>query len=421
MNNNRKRIISALLIAVVLFFTACDTNGVIPPIEEEPPPLASLEQYTPSQVEYDYSLLPNDEDVEDVEEPGEISLEEFVAYYIERYNRNISGFALTVFTKDDIIFELQYGYINPPDGPAVDSDTVFQWGSITKLLVYISVMQLYERGELDLHADILTYLPQGFLPNIPYPVTVHHLIHHTSGLMRRGHEAPLPYFMPFSETIPPLGADLRDVFTCEYLIQLAPPGQLVSYDDRNVTLASYVVERISGIPFYEYVHNNIFTPLNMNYTALLPDSSDNEWVYLQRDVAGVPRLQVRLYPSGAAAGTITDMVSLARALMPDENGDSILFENPETMLMINPSIEDVIDTPEDMFGRGFFNGFMVFLSDSESDRILGHTGGTSDFNSLLLVSIDSGVGIVFSENSTWVSGLAAIDGFFDGLVDIVFR
>ena len=424
MKNKTKRLISAVLAASLLFLIACSTApppAAEEPVPEPPPPEP---QVTADYITADYEHYPDEiageaEVTEVNEEPEAVSLEEFIAYRIQRYNHDISGLSLSVFTRDDIIFELTYGYLNPPAGPPVGPDTVFQWGSITKLLVYISVLQLYERGELDLHADILTYLPQNFLPNITYPVTMHHLIHHSSGLMQRGHEFRVD-FIPFGEPVPAFEDFIKDIFAGEFLIQFTPPGEMIFYSNEGSAFAGYLVERISGMPFYEYVFNNIFTPLGMSNTALLPDLSDNDWVSLQREAAGIPRLQVVAYPSGSAAGTISDMVRFARALMPDENGTSVLFENSETMLKLSPSVEDILNAPRDMFGNVYFYGFLGLFGYESEDRVLGHFGGTADFISALFVNIDRGIGIVFSENITWTSGLQGTDKFFEGLFDKAF-
>jgi CubicO group peptidase (beta-lactamase class C family) len=427
--NNRKRIISALLLAVFLFFTACDTNVVIPPIEEEPPPLASLEQYTPSQVEYDYALLPNDEDVDDIEgETGDISLEEFVATSLEAHNDRIRGLALVVFSRDDIILELQYGYADVEVGHAIDSDTVFEWASVAKLLVYVSAMQLYERGELDFHTDIFSYIPAEAFSNIVYPITMHHLIHHSAGLS----DLAVPFYLsgamiPIGEDVPELGDYLNSIFTGAE-IQVTHPGERVEYSNYGIALAGYVIERISGMPFYEYVHKNIFAPLGIYHTALRPDLSDNMWVDEQRDairvynqwgLSHVQRSQFAFYPAGSAVGTISDMVKFARALIPDGKGGSVLFENQETLVKFYPTIEEIQYTGGYIFyGFRFFNGFIIFPTSNESSRVLGHGGIGGGFSSRLLIDIDSGVGMVLSENMH--DGLQAVGAFINGLQEVVF-
>lgn len=76
-----------------------------------------------------------------------------------------------------------YGDANTKDNIKADEDTVYEWGSISKMLVWTSVMQLYEQGKIDLNEDFRTYLPDGFLSNLSYkkPITMLHLMNHTAG------------------------------------------------------------------------------------------------------------------------------------------------------------------------------------------------------------------------------------------------
>lgn len=78
---------------------------------------------------------------------------------------------------------ISYGYTHIDKQLKVTSNTVFELGSVTKLLVWTSVMQLVEQGTLDLNENIRTYLPDGFLTNIQYdsPITMLHLMHHNAG------------------------------------------------------------------------------------------------------------------------------------------------------------------------------------------------------------------------------------------------
>jgi CubicO group peptidase (beta-lactamase class C family) len=184
-------------------------------------------------------------------------------------------------------------------------------------------------------------------------------------------------------------------------------------------------------------------PLGMNHTALRPDSSDNEWVAARRDnIAGyhrwarldVPPLQYAGYPTGWAVGTISDMVRFARALIPDENGTSVLFENPETMRKLYPTHEEIQYSEGYVFLGGavfveeygviiqrnrIFNGFFVFSSIDDSNRVVGHSGQVPGFMSHMLIDIDTGAGLVIVENMQF--GLQTIHAFTQGLKEIVFR
>jgi len=229
----------------------------------------------------------------------------------------INGLSIAIFTKDDMILEKAYGYADMVAGIPVDSDTVFEWGSVTKLLVYVSAMQLYEQGKLDFHADIFSYIPGDYFPNIIYPTTTFNLMHHTAGFDDLTDRDFYSFqYVPTNGIVPSLEDILRDISRTDIVAQNSQPGERVKYSNYGTALLGYVIEQISGLPFYEYVHSNVFAPLGMSHTALLPDLSDNEWVKSQRaeikvygaadNELDVQRKQIGLYPAGAATGTIPD-------------------------------------------------------------------------------------------------------------------
>jgi len=238
-------------------------------------------------------------------------------------------------------------------------------------------------------------------------------------------------YVSINGIIPSLEDILRDISKTEIVAQNSQPGERVKYSNYGTALAGYVIERISGVPFYEYVHNNIFAPLGMLHSALLPDLSDNEWVKSQHSKikaygggdsdVDIQHTRIGLYPAGAAAGTISDRVKFAKALIPDENGISALFEKPETLLMLYPSLEDIQNavTDERLTGRAYHYGFYIFTIGDESGRIIGHDGSTEGFVSALFIDIDRGIGLTFSENTKY--GLLTVGEFISELFEILFH
>ena len=112
-----------------------------------------------------------------------VQLEEKIEAYVEEHRDTTTGMAVAVFDGTDELLKKYYGYVDVANQIAVTQDSVFEWGSTTKLLVWISVMQLYEQGKIVLDADICNYLTEGFLTNLSYdtPVTMLNLMNHTVG------------------------------------------------------------------------------------------------------------------------------------------------------------------------------------------------------------------------------------------------
>ncbi|MDU4672208.1 MAG: serine hydrolase domain-containing protein [Finegoldia magna] len=89
-------------------------------------------------------------------------IEENIDNYVDKYKEGLVSCQIAVFNGDRISLEKTYGYKNIENKALADFDTVYDWGSSSKLLVWVSVMQLYEEGKIDLDEDIRVYLPDEF-------------------------------------------------------------------------------------------------------------------------------------------------------------------------------------------------------------------------------------------------------------------
>lgn len=103
--------------------------------------------------------------------------------YVQDHEKTTAGLAVAVFNDKEIIYENYFGYQDLEAQVPVNQDTVFEWGSITKLSVWVSLMQLKEEGLVDFDTDIKEYLPEGFLGDLRYdkPITVTDLFNHSAG------------------------------------------------------------------------------------------------------------------------------------------------------------------------------------------------------------------------------------------------
>ena len=276
----------------------------------------------------------------------------FIDQAATRHGGQVSGMGIKVFTSEEVLFANFYGYANEAEGLIVCSDTVFKWGSITKSLTWIAILQLMEQGEIDIHADIRTYIAAEFLPELKYPTTIDHLMTHSSGFVESD---IFVYYHGFISRLDP--RDINQSYTIiGYILRhmdmpqrLMPGESRGEYAHYNAVLASYIVERVSGISFYEYVHEHIFNRLGMNHTAILHDSSDNVWVMNQLSkqacyMSADRRVEVECFRLGAAymiggaASCLADFHKFARALMPNA-GDHTLFDNYETLLKLHKLFE----------------------------------------------------------------------------------
>ncbi|KXT77844.1 Beta-lactamase [Streptococcus sp. DD11] len=310
--------------------------------------------------------------------------------FVKEHEKTTAGMETAVFDKDGTIYRGNFGYMDKENKVKADDDSVFEWASITKLTVWVSVMQLWEEGKIDLEEDIRTYLPKGFLKNLRYdkPITMLDLMNHQPGF----DETPL-YNEGDNKTIEELLLDYQPIQSFE-------PGTTTSYSNYSTALASYIVERISGQTYVNYVHEHIFQPLGMNRTAILPDLSDNAYVQAKRKEAkgydaqgkllGEVPFKLGLYSVGQATGTLDDLQKLAQALL----GRKTLFKRPETWttLYSTTSIYPGTDIARNAHG---------FWASHYGVTLLGHNGNSDGFSSNLYLDLENGIGQVILTNQQY--------------------
>ena len=308
-----------------------------------------------------------------------------------------ASYSMIIFEGDQTRYTLMEGYSDVKAKTPVTAETVYDWGSISKTLVWVSVMQLWEQGKLDLNADVRDYLPEGFFHNLQYdePITMINLMNHQGG---------------WGETTYDLSANsaakvrsLHDALQETEPKQVFRPGTVASYSNWGAALAGYVIECITGESFCDYVHAHIFEPLGMEHTSFAPDHSDNEWVKIRREalrcyevtsfISGARALgsrdrYIELYPAGSAVGTIGDLAKYAQAFV---NDSAPLFASPETQEMLFSPSGFVADSDI----PGFYHGFSHL---DYAVPVFGHDGGTLGCTSQMLFDRESKIGFVALTN-----------------------
>ncbi|MFV9630163.1 MAG: serine hydrolase domain-containing protein [Methanosarcinales archaeon] len=171
------------------------------------------------------------------------------AYYIP-------GATISVVKDGELFFAKGYGYADMEYGkPVIANETLFRIGSVSKLFTWTAVMQLAEQGKLDLNADVNTYLTDFKIPDTyPEPITLAHLMTHTAGF-----EDYHRIFARSADDIEPLGEYLANNMPA----RVRPPGEFIAYSNYGTSLAGYIVEEVSSMPFDVYIEENIYKPLDI--------------------------------------------------------------------------------------------------------------------------------------------------------------
>lgn len=305
---------------------------------------------------------------------------------------HIAGATVAVVKDDHILLAKGYGYADlEKQKPVIANQTLFRAGSITKLFTWIAVMQLYEQGELDLNADVNIYLKQFKIPaTFSKPITMTNIMTHTTGF-----EDAVAGLMPQS-FIPPLSEMLIKYMPKRVL----PPGELVGYSNYAASLAGYIVEQISGMPYEKYIKEKIFKPLKMKRSSMeqpLPPHlvSDMSCGYGFADDKYIKE-EFELFPcvpAGALSTTATDMANFMIA-----NLQKGYFKNNRILKKSTAiQMQSHLFSHDPRFCNGWTYGFMETKLNNQ--RLVGHGGDTIYFHSFLELLPEKNIGFFVSYNS----------------------
>jgi CubicO group peptidase (beta-lactamase class C family) len=303
---------------------------------------------------------------------------------------DIAGATVSVVANGQIIFAKGYGFADlRTRRPVVADRTVFRPASISKTFTWTAVMQLVQAGKLDLDRDVNDYLDFR-IPEKLGPITLRNLMTHTPGFedTDAGGMVKSPSdFVPYRE------------YLLEHLpAEIFPPGKVVAYSNYGAMLAGYIVQRVSGEPFDEYIARHIFQPLGMTHStfdqplpaALAKDMSQG---YTRAsDGKTIPFEDSELAPAGGLSSTAVDMSRFMIAQLEGGtyNGASIM----------SPATIQLMHTPQSRMAPGM-NGFdLGFYQENRNGlRIIGHAGDLEAFHSDLHLLLDKDVGFFISLNS----------------------
>ncbi|MDQ6700313.1 MAG: serine hydrolase [Acidobacteriota bacterium] len=280
------------------------------------------------------------------------SLSSFIEH--EMADNKLPAVSIALVDDRKIVWSRAFGTAGP--------DSVFRVGSVSKLFTDLAIMQLVERGELDLDRPVTDYVPE-FHPRNPYglPVTLRELMSHRSGLQR---EPPVGHY--FDASSPSLKATVESLNRTDLIYA---PGARTKYSNAGIAVAGYLLERLKGQPFAEYLKNTALTPWGLAHSAFKPEPAIAHnlakaflWTYDGRTF-DAPTFQLGIAPAGSLYATATDLAAFVSALFVP--GRIVRRETLEQMW-----------TPQ--FGQsGFGIGFRV--SQLEGHRMVGHAGAIYGF------------------------------------------
>lgn len=341
--------------------------------------------------------------------------EDLIRYEVE--DKAIPSISYALVDRDGLLAE---GHIQRHDRHfAVRSDTCFRIGSITKSFTAVALMQLAEKGLVDIEADVSDYLP-GFHPANPFAgaesgplgahVSLRKLMTHTAGIVREpksGHylDALRP---PLAETVAELGRST---------LKQDPSSGVMHYSNAGIAVVGRVIETVSGQCYCDYLTVNVLQPLGMNnsYCEVPPDiggklAPADMWT-LEGDTPA-PVFNLGGSPAGGILSTTGDMARYAQCLL--RGGFA-----PDGRRVISPASLRQMWTP---FGRrpeghdkalaGY--GMCFGVGDVDGWISVGHGGAIYGYASQMLLLPAAGIGVLIFATLDFANQIASRLGT-DGL------
>ncbi len=297
----------------------------------------------------------------------------------------IPGAVVVVVKDGQPLTERGFGYSDVETAKPVDPElTLFRPGSVSKLFTWTAVMQQVQAGKLNLDTDVNQYLDFKIPPKDGKPITLRNLMTHTPGFAETA-----KYLIEYDKK----PVSLRTALARWVPDRIYAPGTMPAYSNYGASLAGYIVERVSGEPFDQYVQRHIFQPLGMTYStfeqpapaSLKPLMSK---AYEFGSAEPKPYEVIPLAPAGALASSGADMGKFMIAHL--NNGGSLL--SPATaQLMHAPANQPFSALPA--MALGFYH------ENRNGLNIIGHGGDTIYFHSDLHLFLDKNVGLFVSMNS----------------------
>lgn len=304
---------------------------------------------------------------------------------LEKGSAKAISFALIEGNK--IVYSGNYGYSDFENKIEADSNTVYGIGSISKLFTATSVLQLDQKGIINIDSSFTKYcsdfsIKQRFQTNIQ--ITPRMLICHYSGL-------PSDLASGVFSKNPKHFSSVMESLNKEYAP--FPPNYVYSYSNIGYSLLGVLIEKSTGKKYEEYVKQNIFEPLGM-HSAIV--DGDNSTVLLKGyDEKGNQRDEYGIWPvpAGGIKSNIIDLAKFAMTFLPEYKGTKIL----ETMTIKEMLTVQNQNIPLDL---GEKHGMPWFYGNINSaGQIYYHSGGTMNHRGVVIIAPESNLAIALLSNS----------------------
>jgi CubicO group peptidase (beta-lactamase class C family) len=280
----------------------------------------------------------------------------------ERINR-FTG-AVLVAREGKVLFARGYGMANLEHGIANTPQTKFRLGSITKQFTAVAFLQLQEKGKLSVQDPVCKYVPD--CPAAWAPITIHHLLTHTSGIPN------FTSFPDYQQTMMLASPPEKTLVRFRDKPLDFAPGERFSYSNSGYVLLGFILEKVAGQSYEQYLRQHILGPAGMRDTGydvtatVLPGRASGYSRRGQSGYANAAYMDMTIpHAAGALYSTVEDFVKWDQAL----SGETLLKQ---------ASLDAMFTPAKDNYAYGWV------VRDVAGRKTIGHGGGINGFNTAFM-------------------------------------
>lgn len=319
----------------------------------------------------------------------------------------IPSLAVSVIEEDKIIYSRAFGSRCYKQNLAATTNTLYGIGSCTKSFTCLGIMQLAEQGKLDINDPVSKYLPFN-LGLKDKPITIHHLMSHSSGIPNLGLATVLIARHSFEEkeTYVPLATfdDLMNFVNNAKDEVLVEPGKKYYYCNTAFTLLGAIIEKISGLKYEEYIKQNILLPLEMTHSLFTKEDYEKEkdvMTAYKPDTKNKGLLET-IHPFDpfvfAAGGMLSSVNELSNYLLMILNNGKF---NDKEILKINSlkkMFTPYIERQAGNFGKENYAYGWAVTEDFFGETLIQHGGSTAVSSAYLAFIPDKKIAVAVTGN-----------------------
>src|SRR5438552_6505854 len=302
----------------------------------------------------------------------------------------VPGFAIGVVRNGKLIFAKGFGVAKLGVNTPITSKSLFHMASVTKTFVATTVMQLVEKGKIDLDAPLIRYLPYFRLNDERYhAITIRQMLSHTSGT---------PDTVNYNWDKPEYDAGALERFVRSIADQklVFAPGEKFAYSNTAYEILGDVIAKVSGESFEDYVQHNILTPLGMKDSTLLVREANPQLLTSPHVMENNKVVVSKIFPynrahapSSTLYSSIEDMSRWAIANLNHGELDGQRILKRETIDSMWRPVVDAFNLKE---------GISWFTTEKQGHRLVLHSGGDVGFESLVMLAPDDALAVVAMSN-----------------------